>query len=388
MIFIITAAAILLLMRVTHLACFRCGQRYPMSGRAYLCPQCGDRNEDPGVLDVHYDYESARSDLANRKEWGVFRYLPLLPVRQVGEVLPAGDTPLVAAPKLARLLGLSTIWLKDETRNPTRCLKDRATAVGVTMALENGYRDIYCASQGNAAISLAGFSAHAGLGCHVFVPSDASETRLSWLRRYGADVRVSKGNYDQAYAEAEAEGCANGWYSRNCAFNPFLVEGKKTVGLEMAEQFGDRVPDVVIAPAGDGCTPAGLGKGLREARMLGWIDRLPRLIGVQAAAVSPLVERFNGRPVTNSFGETKAKSIRVTKPRNALRLLSELHLAKGEMIAVDDEAIAQAQRMLAEEAGMIAEFTSAATLAALREIAPRMQGGSAALVITGGRLDD
>ncbi|MBZ5603831.1 MAG: pyridoxal-phosphate dependent enzyme [Acidobacteriia bacterium] len=350
-----------------------------MDPRAYLCPRCGGDHEDPGIFDVHYDYAAARGQLARRAD--VFRYLPLLPVRGVGAVLNAGGTAMVEAPRLAKRLGLRALYLKDETRNPTRCLKDRATAIATTLALELGVRDVYCASAGNAAISLAGFAAHAGLRCHVFVPSYASPVRLDWLRRFGAEVHVSKGDYDQAFAEAEEQGKAHGWYSRNCAFNPFLVEGKKTCGLEIAEQ----VPaDFVVAPVGDGCTLGGIGKGLREAREIGLTDRVPKLIGVQAAGVQPMVARFRG--VQAEAGDTKAASIAVRRPRNALRLMRELRECGGEMIAVSDVQIGEAQRVLAEDAGIVAEFTSAATLAAVESM-ESLRGKTVVLVITGGRPD-
>ncbi len=212
---------------MTGLECLRCGAKYPMDARAYLCPSCGAEHEDPGILDVRYEH----SAVALESRTDMFRYLPLLPVRAAGAGPGAGGTPLAPAPRLAARFGMRALYLKDETRNPTRCLKDRATAVAIAMALEMGVRDVYCASAGNAAISLAGFAANVGLKCHVFVPSYASEVRLDWLRRFGADVHVSSGDYDQAFAEAEEAGRANGWYSRNCAFNPFLVEGKKTCGL-------------------------------------------------------------------------------------------------------------------------------------------------------------
>jgi threonine synthase len=353
-----------------------------MDPRAYLCPACGADHDDPGILDVIYDYARARGRLESRGD--VFRYLPLLPVREAGSVLNAGGTPLVAAHRLAERFGLRELYLKDETRNPTRCLKDRATAIAITMAAEMGIRDVYCASAGNAAISLAGFAANAGLRCHVFVPSYASAVRLDWLRRLGGDVHVSSGDYDQAFAEAEESGKRHGWYSRNCAFNPFLVEGKKTCGLEIAEQVE---ADFVVAPVGDGCTLGAIGKGLREARELGMIERLPRLIGVQAAGVQPMVARFHGTKM--EAGETAASSIAVRRPRNALRLIRELQESQGEMTAVTDPQIETAQRQLAEEAGMIAEFTSAATLAAVAELAARssLAGQTAVIVITGGRVD-
>ena len=366
-------------MFVTHLECLRCGAQFPMDPRAYLCPHCGSGDGDPGILDVRYDYAAARRQSFEARE-DVFRYLPLLPVREPAATLPAGATPLVDAPKLAGHYNLAALFLKDETRNPTRCLKDRATAIGIAMALECGATDVYCASAGNAAISLAGFAAHRGLACHAFVPGYVSATRLDWLRRFHADIHVSTGNYDQAFAEAEQAGAAHGWYSRNCAFNPFLVEGKKTCALEIAERIA---PDLVIAPVGDGCTLGAIGKGFREARELGIIGRLPRLIGVQAEGVRPIVDRF--RNATSPEGETAASSIAVRRPRNALRLLREIEASGGEMVAVSDAQIGAAQRRLSEEAGMVAEFTSAATLAGLESIGAR--GKTVALIITGGRID-
>jgi threonine synthase len=397
-------------MLATHLECFRCAAEYPMDARAYLCPKCGPDGDDPGILDVRYDYAAARQIPFESRE-DVFRYMPLLPVRAPVPTLAAGGTALVATPRIAARLGLSGLYLKDETRNPTRCLKDRATAIAMALALELGCTDVYCASAGNAAISLAGFAAHAGLRCHAFVPSYASATRLDWLRRFGAQTHVSSGNYDQAFAEAEAAGMENNqarragsssearsagssseargagssWFSRNCAFNPFLVEGKKTCALEIAERIA---PDFVIAPVGDACTLGAIGKGFREARELGLIERLPRLIGVQAAGVQPMVARFRGLETADE-GETAAASIAVRRPRNALRLLRELKESGGEMVAVSDPQIGMAQRRLAEQAGIVAEFTSAATLAALEVLALRgsIEGQVGVLVITGGRVD-
>lgn len=350
---------------------------------------------DPPVLDVQYDYEQAAAALRDQNSpWkqrrDVFRWLPVLPVDQPGQVLPAGGTPLVLAPRLAKRFGLAALYIKDETRNPTRCLKDRATAIGMTMALAQGHTDVYCASAGNAAISLAGFAAHAGLTCHAYVPSYASHTRLAWLERYGANIHVSTGNYDDAYAEAEAEGGQHGWYSRNCALNPFLVEGKKTVSYEIAEELAWSTPDLVIVPTGDGCTSGATGKGFRELKQMGLLTSTPRLIGVQASAVAPIASRFRGESWGGDAGETAAASIAVRQPRNALRLLNEVRASDGAMVDVTDEAISEAQTLLATEAGVVAEFTSAATLAALSQLAEResLAGQTAVLVVTGGRLDD
>ena len=379
-------------MNATSLTILTTGETIPFDPAAYARE---DGNPDPPVLDVNYDYDAAarelsglESQIATRRD--VFRWLPLLPVETPGDVLPAGGTPLVSAPRLAKRYGLRTLYLKDETRNPTRCLKDRATAVGVTMAIEQGHTDVYCASAGNAAISLAGFAAHVGLTCHAYVPNIASRTRIVWLRRYGANVHISTGNYDQAYGESEEAGGRNGWYSRNFALNPFLVEGKKTCAFEIADDLNGVAPDWVVSASGDGCTLGAIGKGFREMERVGMLDRLPRLVGVQAAAIQPLVRRFNQQESGDDSGSTNAQSVAVRSPRNALRLLKEIEASGGAMIATPDDEIAAAQRLLATHAGVVAEFTSAATLAGLARLAEErsLEGQTAVLVITGGRLDD
>jgi threonine synthase len=384
----------------TDLRCLRCGRHYDESAAIYLCPSCtvGDDPSDAGVLDVQYDYDLARRQLADQagelrlERNDVFRYLPLLPVDAPAPVLPAGGTPLVEAPRLVGSTNLEALFLKDETRNPSRALKDRATAIAVTRALEQGHNDLVCASAGNAAISLAAFCAHAGLRAHAVVPHDASEVRMQWLRALGADLIRSEFDYDGAYQQAE-EARDEGWYSRNCAFNPFLVEGKKTCGLEIAQQLNWRVPDLIVCPVGDACTLASIGKAFRELREMGLTGRLPRLIGVQAAGVQPLVARYLGRDpaaVKNgSQGTTRAASINVGHPRNARRLLNELETCDGELLAVTDDQMAVAQLELARSAGVVAELTSAAGLAGLRMLAQResLAGARVVAVVTGGRLD-
>jgi threonine synthase len=374
---------------VAGLRCFRCHAKYPATLTAGLCPACGpgDAEADPGVLDVLYD--RPHGDIVNRGRQGVFRYGSLLPVSEPGPVLPTGDTPLVAVPRLAARLGLRALFLKDERRNATQCLKDRATAVAVTLASSQKQSHLYCASAGNAAISLAGYCAHAGLTAHAFVPFDASPVRLGWLRRFGADVIVSQGNYDQAFTESEARGAEAGWYSRNCAYNPYLVEGKKTVAFEIAEQLKWETPDWVVAPVGDGCTLAAIGKGFRQLNQIGRTSSLPRLLGVQAEGMQPMVRRFRGEAGEDS-GATQAASIKVRRPRNALRLLSEIRQSGGMMLAASEEGIGEAQKVLAEQCGILAEFTSAATVAGLAMLAQQQTLADKVVVavITGGRIDN
>jgi threonine synthase len=382
-------------MHVTHLECIRCGGRVDFTPAAYLCPRCGagKAGEDPGVLDVHYDYAAAAGPMSralrDARQRGVFRFLPVLPFTRAEAVLPAGGTPLVSAPRLAEWVGAERLFLKDETRNPTRSLKDRATAVALTMAIQGGRDTVYCASAGNAGISLAGFSAHRGLACHVWLPAGSPSARFDWLKRFGADVHRTKGSYDDAFTAAERTGGTRGWYSRNCAFNPFLVEGKKTVAYEIAEELGWRVPDVVAAPVGDGCTLGAIGKGFRELVALGLTTSVPRLVGVQATATDPVARRFAGDDPRPSGRRTRAASIDVGRPHNARRVLQEVTTSGGTIVALPDAAFAKAQGQLATVGGLVAELASAAALAGVQRVGTdtSLRGQTVVVVVTGGRTD-
>jgi threonine synthase len=350
------------------------------------------------VLDVRYDYASASRSLKDqlaedRSDPHVFRYWPVLPVANRGadkasaspSISRTGGTPLVSCASLARRCGVDSLWIKDETQNPSGCLKDRASALAVEMALSQGLGHAFCASAGNAAVSLAFYCDRVGLACHVFVPRGIAPYRLEALRGYHADVHVSSGDYDQAYDEALMRSQGEGWYNRSCAWNPFLVEGKKTVSFEIGEQLGWQVPEVVVAPVGDGCTLGAIGKGFRELKHLGLTYAIPRLIGVQSEAVQPLVHRFHGTPRASAPGSTRATSIAVNRPRNALRVIEEVRASEGDLVAVPDEETARAQELLLSETGVHAEFSSATALAGLLRLAQSgsLRAGSAVLVVTG-----
>lgn len=376
---------------VLELRCLACGAILPADYTAATCPSPA-HGAERGILDVRYDYDRARRDFptgaAARAGAPLWRWHSLLPVAAPERpLLTVGDTPLVAAPRLARRLGLAELWLKDDTRNPTRSYKDRATAVGMAIALARGYPGVACASAGNAAISLAGFAAHAGVPCEVFVPSYASPERLRWLHRFGATVHVSTGNYDRAFDECEAAVAAHGWYNRNCAYNPFLVEGKKTSAFEIAAQLDFRLPDAVICASGDGCTLGAIGKGFRELRAMGLAATTPAMVGVQAAAMSPLVARQRGEPFTPGATRTAAASINVERPRNAVRLLAEVRESRGTLLAVDEAQIAAAQAAYAAEAGVVVEAATATTLAGLEALVAdgQLRGARVVAVLTGNR---
>ena len=228
-----------------------------------------------GILDVEYDYDVARRSMKERglgatpsdRLGSIWRYLDLLPVTGDAGLpkLQVGGTPIVDAPRLAKQAGVAALALKDDGRLPTGSFKDRASAVGTTKARELGFKTIACSSTGNAASSLAGFCADAGLEAIIFVPAHAPPAKVAQLRAFGATVLLVEGSYDQAYYLTCEDACrAHGWYDRNCAVNPYLVEGKKTCGVEIGEQLAKDPRDWVAVALGDGCTTGGIWKGMRR----------------------------------------------------------------------------------------------------------------------------
>jgi threonine synthase len=359
---------------VTNLTCLECGASYDGSslkaakGTWMTCPKCGPAD---GVLDINYDVDRVRAawratPLEDRplNHWRYAELLPLEPTA-VRHHWPVGWTPVIDFERLARHLGVAQILLKDEGRNPTASFKDRASSVGVAHALQVGARSIACASTGNAASSLAGHAALAGLPAYIFVPVTAPEPKVAQLQVFGATVFAVKSSYDAAYDLCSKACDGFGWYNRNCAVNPVLVEGKKTAGLEVAEQsasFGG-VPDWVAVSVGDGCTIAGIWKGLRQMRELGIIDRLPRLLAAQAKHVNPIEYALkHGSLPKEHEGKTIADSIDVHVPRNWRKAVNAIREAEGVVVTASDEQILDAMR-LAGRHGMFAEPAAAAALA-------------------------
>jgi threonine synthase len=332
------------------------------------CPRCKPLD---GILDIGYDLDRVRAawqgrPLATRprNQWRYAELLPLEPA-SVKHEWPVGFTPIIDSPRLARHLGIRQILLKDEGRNPTGSFKDRASAVGVSHALQVGASALACASTGNAASSLAGHAALAGLPALIFVPRTAPEPKVAQLQVFGATVFAVNSSYEDAY-DLCTDVCREfGWYNRNCAINPVLVEGKKTAGLEIAEQSGELggVPDWVAVSVGDGCTVAGIWKGLHTMRELGIIERLPRLLGVQAAEVNPIeyALKHGALPAAMS-GETIADSIDVHVPRNWHKAVRAIREADGAIVTASDEAIFEAMRQAGRH-GVFAEPAAAAALA-------------------------
>jgi threonine synthase len=361
---------------VTELTCVHCGAVYPggslVSGEGtwMTCSNCGPAD---GILDIGYDFDRVRAawkanSPASRalNHWRYAELLPLQPAA-IWHEWSDGWTPVLDATRLAKHLGLRQILLKDEGRNPTASFKDRASSVGVAHALQVGAKTIACASTGNAASSLAGHAALAGLPAYIFVPATAPEPKVAQLQVFGATVFAVKSSYDAAY-DLCSKACQEfGWYNRNCAINPVLVEGKKTAGLEFAEQatsFGG-VPDWVAVSVGDGCTIAGIWKGLKQMHELGIIDRVPRLLAAQAESVKPIDYAMkHGHLPPIGDGKTIADSIDVHVPRNWRKAMNAIREANGVVVTASDDAILDAMR-LAGRHGMFAEPAAAASLAAV-----------------------
>ncbi|MBM4161004.1 MAG: threonine synthase [Ignavibacteria bacterium] len=378
---------------VTGLRCILCNQTYG-DGNLHTCPKCGIQ----GILDVQYDYDAAAAALTSGtlagRSYNHWRYRELLPLSDEASLPPlhVGWTPVYDVPRLAAAVGIHRLFLKDDGRNPTNSFKDRASSVGVLKAQEFGFKAIACASTGNAASSLAGFAAAVGLRSVIFVPERTPEPKVAQLLIFGATVVRVKGSYESAF-DLCREACKKfGWYNRNSGTNPFLVEGKKTAGLEIAEQFGPAVPDWVVVSVGDGCTIGGIGKGLQEMRKLGFIDRIPRLLGVQAEGACPILGSFlSGKDLIPSSASTIADSIAVGTPRNWRRAIHQIKASRGEMIAVADEEIMEAMGMTARLGGVFGEPAGVAGVAGLKRAIARgvvKRDESAVVVITGNGLKD
>ena len=379
---------------VTGLKCVFCGTVYS-TRVAYTCPRCGIA----GILDVEFDYAAigrrlTRRRLAGRFDQSHWRYRELLPIG-ADAALPAlavGWTPLTPAATLARHLGVRTLWLKDDGRNATGSLKDRASSVGVVKAREKRRKIIACASTGNAASSCAGMAASMGMRSVIFLPERAPEPKVTQLLIFGATVFRVRGSYEQAFQLCQ-QACERwGWYNRNSGINPYLVEGKKTVGLEIGEQLGWQPPDWVAVSVGDGCTIAGVWKAFREMKTLGLTERTPRMLGVQAEGAAPITTAFRtGEAMRPMEPHTLADSIAVGVPRNWKKAVLAVAESGGAMINASDEEILEAMRSTGRLTGIFAEPAAATAVAGLRRaVAEGTVGRRASVVaiITGNGLKD
>ncbi|MCG8603688.1 threonine synthase [bacterium] len=383
--------------QVIGLKCVSCDEEYLTNEIDYTCPKCGPLL---GTLDVLYDYPEVRKrltrdSLRRNREQSHWRYLPILPIVELKHIpsLSVGRTPIYRAQRLEEKWNLRSIWIKDDGRNPTASFKDRASSVGVVKALEKGAKTVTAASSGNAAASWAAFTALAKLDTNIFVPLDTPKAKIAQLLLYGANVLQVESTYDDAFDLCLQASEKWGWYNRSTAINPYLGEGKKTAALEICEQLDWQVPDYVFVSVGDGCILQGMWKGFTDFFKIGLIDRLPKMVGVQAEGSAPLVRAWetNSERVESVKPRTIADSIAVGVPRDQVKALRAVHDSDGEFVAVSDASILEAISMLAKEVGVFAEPAGAAGFAGLAHLLKNGKIGSAstvAVLVTGNGLKD
>lgn len=377
---------------VTGAKCVKCGKIYPAEPDINTC-SCG------GILDIEYDYEYIKNSFSKdilpaRTERSLFRYRELLPIETGTSSTPlrAGGSPLYNAASLAKKLGVRELYIKDDGFNPTSSLKDRASAIAVAKALEAGADTIACSSTGNAASSLAGAAAAAGLRSFIFVPERAPIGKLTQLMIFGAYVVKVKGDYADTFNLSRLAIEKYGWYNRNAAINPYLSEGKKTVSFEIAEQLNWKIPDYVALSVGDGCTIAGVWKGFKDLYSIGFIDRLPRLISVQAEGCCPINTAVaENKALIPCAENTIADSIAVGVPRNSDKAIAAIRESKGITVNVTDEEILSAILSLGQTCGVFAEPAGAAGTVGVKKALEQgfiERDASVCSIVTGNGLKD
>ena len=380
---------------ITGYRCTICGKIFKPGEVELTCPICGEK----GILDVEYDYEALKKVLtkeyfAKNTNYSMWRYAPLMGIKEdhIDEMLRIGWTPLVKSHNLAKELGLKELYIKDDGLNPSGSSKDRASGVAVLKAIEAGAKVISCSSTGNAASSCACHAAHMGLPAVIFVPKRAPIGKLTQISLYGATLVVVDGDYKAAFKLSKEAINRHHWYNRNAAINPFMVEGKKTVSLEIAEQLKFKPTDWVVASVGDGCTIGGVYKGFDELHKLGLIDRVPRILGVQSTGCEPfVVASRNNEPLKECEENTIADSIAVGIPRNPLKALRAVSKSNGRWISVSDEKILEAMGELGRKEGIFGEPAGVTCLAGLKEALNQgiiQKDESVTIIITGNGLKD
>ena len=379
------------LSNVTGLRCIHCDSTVELAADIYTCNSCG------GNLQVEYDYDAirrswSRSDLAANQDRSIWRYSPLYPVATRMEYPPIGWTPLFSTPNLAEPLGLRSIFIKDDGRNPSASFKDRASAIALLRARETGHELVTGASTGNAGSSTAVLGAAMGMKTRIFIPRKAPPAKVAQLLAFGADVLAVDGTYDDAFDLCLAATEQFGWYNRNTGYNPFTREGKKSVSFEICEQLNWQVPDLVVVPVGDGNIISGVWKGFEDFHRIGFIDRLPRLLAVQAEGSAAIVNALDSdgtiEPVS---GETVADSISVCIPRDGEAAVKAIKASNGFGITVSDQEILSAITTVARGSGVYGEpagVTSYAGLAKAAKDGKIDPTWNIVLLITGSGLKD
>ena len=362
-------------MAATHLECTRCGAAYPSEQLWRLSPCC----EKP--LYARYDLAALRAhfqpDALTGREPTLWRYADVLPLRDPAHRLSLGEgfTPLLAALRLADALGMRRVWIKDEGQNPTGSFKARGLALAVARARELGVRAVAIPSAGNAGSATAAYAAAAGIHAFVAVPRDTPAPILAEIRALGAELELVDGLITDAAARVAAGVATHGWFDLSTLKEPYRVEGKKTMGYELFEQLGRRLPEAIVYPTGGGTGLVGMWKAFDEMQTLGWIGpERPRMISVQAAGCAPIVrawERGAEHAEPWSDAHTYASGLRVPRAVGDFLMLRAIRESHGAALSVTDEEMADAVRLVGRTTGVFAAPEGGAAAAALPKLLER-----------------
>src|SRR5579863_7942171 len=356
---------------VTHLECSLCSFRFEAGKIHNLC-HCG------GALLVRYDLDSVRKtwkrDSLAAESSTLWRYLPVLPVRGRESIVSLGEgmTPLLSARRLGASVGAEQLWVKDEGLNPTGSFKARGMSPAISMALELGIRKVAIPSAGNAASAAAAYAAAAGIEAHIFMPADVPQSNYIECKMLGARVTLVQGLISDCARIVAERREQEGWFDMSTLKEPYRIEGKKTMGYEVAEQFGWELPDAILYPTGGGVGLIGMWKAFDEIEQLGWIgSKRPKMIAVQAEGCQPVVravERGDSRAEFWQGASTVAAGLRVPKPLGDVLILDAVRASGGTAIAVADSETLDAAGELASQEGIFAAPEGAACVAALRRL--------------------
>jgi threonine synthase len=370
--------------KATHLECSICGAKYDAAVVANLCT-CG------GPLLVRYDLAMLRHRWLRREVAGgpanMWRYAPVLPAAEASVVtLGEGWTPLVRTKRLGARIGAEQLWVKDEGLNPTASFKARGLACAVSMCVELGIGKVAIPSAGNAASAMAAYAAAAGIEAHIFMPRDVPQSNYLECKGYGAHVTLVDGLISDC-GRMVAEQCPKeGWFDVSTLKEPYRIEGKKTMGYEVAEQMGWELPDAIFYPTGGGVGMIGMWKAFDEMEKLGWIgSRRPKMIAVQADGCQPVVRAYLENEPRSRFWEgahTVASGLRVPKPLGDFLVLNAVRESGGTAIAVSDEDMLEAGVRMASDEGIFAAPEGAACVdAAARLLRSRFLKSTDRIVI-------
>src|SRR5499433_2626782 len=359
-------------MNVTHLECAACGLRHEARRLHNLCSQCGK------PLLVRYDLERASASLTKESLKGraadLWRYREVLPVERDENVVSLGEgwTPLLPAPRLGKQTGIAELYIKDEGQNPTQSFKARGMTAAVSMAKELSVKKLAVPSAGNAAGALAAYAACAGMEAHIFMPKDTPRANVIECEQTGAHVTLMDGLITDCGAEVGRRKETEGWFDVSTLKEPYRVEGKKTLGYELAEQLNWELPDVIIYPTGGGTGLIGMWKAFDEMEQMGWIgSKRPRMVTVQAAGCAPIVRAFEeGKRFADEFpnAHTTASGLRVPKAIGDFLIIDALRASGGTAVSVTDEELIEATKEIGAAEGIFCAPEGAACLPALRKM--------------------